>query len=250
MAGRAASDLAAVCATVEEVEGAVKRNGLLKDLDEREAALLAAHLHEVETARGSVVAEAGDQLSHVYFPVEGALSFVGSTENGATVEVADVGREGMAAISAIFGGHQLPFRVVAKVSGRALRVPTELVARQLRECGGLHERLLEAADAVIAQISQAAVCNRYHTARERLARWLLTTADRAQTMDLPLTHEFMSSMVGGPRSAVTEASAELRESGAIEYSRGLLTIRNAELLRRESCECYEAVRSGVTEGTV
>jgi CRP-like cAMP-binding protein len=138
----------------------------------------------------------------------------------------------------------MPFRVVTKIAGRAVRVPTEVVARQLRECGDLHERLLGSAEAVIAQISQAAVCNRYHNAKERLARWLLTTADRAQSTELPLTHEFISSMVGGPRSAVTEASAELRDAGAIDYSRGMLLIRSAEQLRRESCECYEAVGTG------
>jgi CRP-like cAMP-binding protein len=223
----------------------VKRNTILRDLDEREAAMLAPHLQEVVIERGTVIAEAGDPLPFVYFPVEGVLSFVGATENGATVELADVGRDGIAAVSAIFGKHQLPFRVVSKVSGRALRVPTEVVARQLRECGQLQTRLLEAADAIIAQISQAAVCNRYHNAKERLARWLMTTADRAQALNLPLTHEFISSMVGGPRSAVTEASAELRQSGAIEYSRGLLQIRDAEKLRAECCECYETIRNGV-----
>lgn len=222
----------------------VKGNKLLRDLDEREALILAPHLQEVAIERGKVVAEAGDVLPYVYFPVEGVLSLVGATENGATVEVADVGREGIATVSAIFGHHQLPFRVVAKVSGKAWRIPTDLVARQLRECGNLHARLLEATEAIIAQISQSAVCNRYHNAKERLARWLLTTADRAESMDLPVTHEFISSMVGGPRSAVTEASAELRDSGAIEYSRGLLTIKDADALRRESCECYEAIRNG------
>jgi CRP-like cAMP-binding protein len=222
----------------------VKGNKLLTDLDERELALLAPYLQEVAIERGRVLAEAGEPLPYVYFPVEGVLSFVGATENGATVEVADVGREGVAAVTAIIGTRHLPFRVVSKVSGRSLRIPTELVARQVRECGALHARLLEATDAIIAQISQSAVCNRYHNARERLARWLLTTADRAETLDLPVTHEFISSMVGGPRSAVTEASAELRVSGAIEYSRGLLSIRDGDRLRAECCECYENMRNG------
>ena len=222
----------------------VKRNKLLRDLDEHEIALLASHLQEVTIERGRVLAEAGDPLAYVYFPVEGVLSFVGATESGATVEVADVGREGVAAVTALIGGRQLPFRVMSKVSGRSLRIPTEVIARQVRECGDLHARLLEATDAIIAQISQSAVCNRYHNAKERLARWLLTTADRAETLDLPVTHEFISSMVGGPRSAVTEASAELRESGAIEYSRGMLSIRSGERLRLECCECYETMRTG------
>lgn len=216
----------------------MKGNRLLHDLVAREYSVLAPHLQEVPIERGKVLAEAGDTLPYLYFPLEGVLSLVGTTENGATVEVADVGREGMATVSAIFGSRTLPFRVVIKIAGRALRLPTDVVARQLRECGELHARLLESAESVIAQISQAAVCNRYHNAKERLARWLLTTADRAETTALPLTHEFISSMVGGPRSAVTEASAELRDSGAIEYSRGLLSIKNHDQLRSESCECY------------
>ena len=219
----------------------MKVNRLLQDLVETEYSVLAPHLQEVPLERGKVLAEVGDTLPYLYFPLEGVLSLVGTTENGATVEVADVGREGMATVCAIFGSRTMPFRVVTKIAGRALRVPTDVVARQLRECGELHARLLESAENVIAQISQAAVCNRYHNAKERLARWLLTTADRAQSSALPLTHEFISSMVGGPRSAVTEASSELRNSGAIEYSRGLLSIKNYEQLQRESCECYANV---------
>ena len=216
-------------------------NKILSGLEAREYATLEPHLQDVALQMGSVITEAGELPPFLFFPIEGVLSFVGATESGATVEVADVGREGMASISAILGNRWIPFRVVTKIAGRALRVPTAVVARQLRECGELHGRLLACADEVIAQISQSAVCNRYHNAKQRLARWLLVTADRAGRQELPLTHEFISSMVGGPRSAVTEASSELRETGAIEYSRGLLIIRDAELLRRESCECYEAV---------
>ena len=228
----------------------MKGNRLLADLEAKEYAVLAPHLQEVVLERGGVIAEAGDTLPHLYFPLEGVLSLVGTTEGGATVEVADVGRDGMASISAIFGNRWLPFRVVTKIGGHALRVPTEIVARQIRECGELHARLLASADEIIAQISQSAVCNRYHNARQRLARWLLTTADRAESQSLALTHEFISSMVGGPRSAVTEASAELRDSGAIEYTRGSLVIRDVERLRQESCECYVTVGTGASVATV
>jgi CRP-like cAMP-binding protein len=214
---------------------------LLDHLAEKEYANLAPYLQEVPMERGRVLAEAGDTQPYLYFPVEGVLSLVGTTESGATVEVADVGRDGMASVSALFGNHWLPFRVVTKITGRALRLPTDIVARQIRQCGELHERILGAAEVTIAQIARSAVCNRYHNAKERLARWLLTTADRAESSELALTHEFISSMVGGPRSAVTEASAELRDSGAIEYSRGLLAIRDRDRLRSESCECYAHV---------
>ena len=93
---------------------------------------------------------------------------------------------------------------------------------------------------MIAQIGQSAICNRFHTARQRLARWLAMTVDRAPDRDLPLTHEFIAHMVGGPRSAVTEAAAALRRAGAIDYRRGLVTIRSQAKLRQQACECYEA----------
>ena len=217
----------------------VTANEILTGLDPKEFATLAPVIQDVELPHGAVIAEAGQPADYVYFPTEGVLSLVGTTLGGATVEVAVVGNEGVASISAVLGQHWLPFRVVVQIPGRALRVPTDVVAAMMRDCGQLHERLIEYTHYMIAQVAQSAVCNRFHNARQRLARWLLMTADRAGSRALPLTHEFISYMVGGPRSAVSEAASELRDSGAIDYRRGLITVQNAARLRELSCECYE-----------
>lgn len=227
------------------MSGPISGNVILADLDPSEAARLQAAAEEVVLERGSLIAEAGVRPAHVYFPLEGVLSLVGTTTGGGTVEVAVVGPEGVASISAVLGEQWLPFRVVTQVPGRAIRVSTEIVADMAGECGTLHRRLLEYTHQLIAQVAQSAICNRFHTARQRLARWLLMTADRSEAMTLPLTHEFIAHMVGGPRSAVTEAAAELRESGAITYRRGLVTISSAERLRGLSCECYGVLTDAV-----
>jgi CRP-like cAMP-binding protein len=213
-------------------------NAILAGLAANEVASLLAAAEEIRIERGALIAEAGQAAPYVYFPTAGVLSLVGTTINGATVEVAVVGNEGVASISSILGRNWLPFRVMAQVPGRALRVPTSLVTEAANQCGALHLRLMDYTHQMIAQIAQSAVCNRFHNARQRLARWLLMTADRAGSRELPLTHEFISYMVGGPRSAVTEAAAELRESGAIDYRRGLIIIRDAVRLREQACECY------------
>jgi CRP-like cAMP-binding protein len=93
------------------------------------------------------------------------------------------------------------------------------------------------------QLAQSALCNRFHTSVQRLARWLLLTADRAGTNRFELTHEFAAQMVGAPRSAVSEAASTLRKKGIIDYRRGVLTIRNAKRLQKVACECYESVSS-------
>ncbi len=222
-------------------------NHLLLVLDPHELGLIRPHLSEITLEMGTVLAEAGQAADHVYFPLEGVLSLVGATEGGATVEVAIVGREGVASVSALLGLHRLPFRIVVQVQGKVLRAPTEPLARQLHDCGEFHERLLKYSESMIFQIGQSAICNRFHNAKQRLARWLLMTIDRAGMRELPLTHEFISAMVGGPRSAVTEAAAELRDAGAIDYRRGMLTIRNLEHLEQEACECYQAVKSLLNE---
>jgi CRP-like cAMP-binding protein len=216
-------------------------NHLLNGLDPRELDILRPHLSEVQLEVGTVVAEAGNPAEFVYFPTGGVLSLVGTTESGGTVEVAIVGREGVASVSAVLGRSRLRFRIVTQVSGSAWRMPTEVLTRQIRDCGDLHERILGYSESVILQIGQSAICNRFHNAKQRLARWLLMTVDRAGTRQLPLTHEFISYMVGGPRSAVTEAAAALRDSGAIDYRRGLVNVRDVDRLQEESCECYGVV---------
>lgn len=217
-------------------------NAILAGLDHSEAATLASASQNIPLERGDLIAEAGEPAPYVYFPERGVLSLVGTTAAGGTVELAVVGNEGVASISAILGCNSVPFRVVAQVPGRAVRIPTALVSHMVSDCGPLHHRLLDYAHQVIAQVAQSAICNRFHTAKQRLARWLLMTADRADTMELPLTHEFISYMVGGPRSAVTEAASELRESGAIDYRRGLIVIRNIDKLKEQSCECYQVLQ--------
>jgi CRP-like cAMP-binding protein len=218
-------------------------NVILAGLEEPELAALEAASQHIPLHRGELIAEAGQPAPYVYFPEEGVLSLVGTTSAGGTVELAIVGPEGVASISAILGRNWLPFRVVAQVPGRAVRVPTSVVSEMVNDCGPLHHRVLEYTQQIIAQVAQSAICNRFHTAKQRLARWLLMTADRADTNELPLTHEFISYMVGGPRSAVTEAASELRESGAIDYRRGLIVIKDVARLKEQSCECYEILQS-------
>ena len=217
-------------------------NRMLQGLKAQEWAILQPHLHQITVTRGAVLTEAGTPARYLYFPETAVLCLVGTTQSGATVEVALIGREGVASVSAALGRRRLPFRIVVQVEGTVWRIATDLVTTQLHECGELHERFLLYSHSVIAQVGQSAICNRFHTSKQRLARWLLMTADRVECNELPLTHEFIAHMVGGPRSAVTEAAAALRASGAIDYRRGRLTIKSVPQLRQQACECYETVQ--------
>lgn len=193
--------------------------------------------------RGTVLGPANAITEFVYFVESGVVSLVGSTRSGQSLEVAVVSRDGVAGIADALGQHPFPYGWVVQLPGTALRVPRRVVHDHILSCGELHGLLMGYSQLVMHQLAQSAICNRFHTSVQRLARWLLLTAERAETQRLELTHEYLAQMVGAPRSAVTAAASALRGNGAIDYSRGVVTICSERLLRNAACECFEGLSS-------
>ena len=223
------------------------RNRLLQKLAASDAAVYARlyeDLQPVALQRGANLGVSRSDADWSYFMDSGVLSLVAATTSGQSVEIAIVGREGVAGVADALGHRPLPFRLVVQLPGLAYRTPKRLLREHILSCSALHELLMDYSQALMHQLVQSAVCNRFHTSVERLARWLLLTAERAEMNQFELTHEFAAQMVGAPRSAVTQAAATLRARGMIDYRRGVLTIRNERKLRTAACECFDAVLAG------
>jgi CRP-like cAMP-binding protein len=203
-----------------------------------------ADVEQVPLKRGAVLGLANTKTEFVYFVESGVVSLVASTRSGQSLEVAVVSREGVAGIADALGQHPFPYGWVVQLPGVALRVPRRVMHEHIMSCGDLHGLLMAYSQLVMHQLAQSAVCNRFHTSVQRLARWLLLTAERAETQRLELTHEYLAQMVGAPRSAVTAAASELRKDGAIDYSRGVVTICSERRLRKAACECFEGLSTG------
>ena len=60
------------------------------------------------------------------------------------------------------------------------------------------------------QVAQTAACNRLHDIKQRLARWLLMTEDRVDSGSLPITHDFLATMLGTDRPTVSSAAGILQ----------------------------------------
>jgi CRP-like cAMP-binding protein len=191
--------------------------------------------------RGATLGSARTHTDYAYFIDSGVVSLVAHTKNGSSVEVALVGREGVAGIADALGAHPLPYGLVVQLPGLAYRAPKALIREHIMSCSALHELLMNHSQRVMHQLAQSAVCNRFHTSVQRLARWLLLTAERADTTRFELTHELLAQMVGAPRSAVSQAASTLRAKGIIDYRRGVLTIRNTARLHKVACECFDVV---------
>ena len=228
------------------------RNDVLRELAQSDQDVFAKLMHNLEPhplLRGEVLGTPREVTDFLYFIDSGVVSLVANTRSGNSVEVAVVGREGVAGIADALGNQPQPYSLVVQLPGLAYRAPKELIREHILSCSALHELLMNYSQRVMHQLAQSALCNRFHTSVQRLARWLLLTAERADTNRFELTHEFVAQMVGAPRSAVSESASTLRRKGIIDYRRGVLTIRNARRLHKISCECFDVVSHVANGGT-
>jgi CRP-like cAMP-binding protein len=189
----------------------------------------------------TVLFEPGQRVEAVYFPLNGVISLVTPLEDGAIVEVATVGNEGVVGVPLVPEG-SLAVRAISQVSGGALRMESSAFLAELDRRGALYEVIQSYIQALFGQIAQAAACNRLHSNEERLSRWLLMSHDRVGVDEFAITHEFLGQMLGSRRATVTLSAGVLQAAGLIRYQRGHVTIVDRVGLEGVSCECYGVIK--------
>jgi CRP-like cAMP-binding protein len=219
-----------------------KQNQLLAALPEADYQRLLAHLEFVKLPLGLVVFESGSKLRHLYFPASGIVSLLYAMENGASTEIAVIGNEGVVGIALFMGGESTPSRAVVQSAGHGYRLKATALKTEFERGGPLQHLLLRYTQALIAQMTQTAVCNRHHAVDQQLCRWLLLSLDRLPSNELAMTQELIANMLGVRREGVTEAAGRLQEAGLIRYRRGHITVLDRPKLEKRVCECYAVVR--------
>lgn len=192
-----------------------------------------------------VLWEPGQELTRVHFPTRQAVvSLLIVMRDGATVEMASVGVEGMVGLPVFFGRPWWPnLRAIVQVAGEALVVPADVLAHEAERSKELRDVLSTYAQVLMAQTGQTLACNRLHPLEQRCSRWLLMMHDRARTDEFPFTQEFLADMLGVQRPTVTVVAGMLQKAGFIRYHRGRMEILNREGLESSSCECYQVIRA-------
>lgn len=188
-----------------------------------------------------------DKLEFIYFPETAVISEFKILEDGRMVEIAVTGREGAIGLSSIFSdSYFAPNCTQVSQAGLARRVDAETFAKILRSNERVRTGLSHFVDSYIRQISQKAVCNMYHSVKERLCTWLLMVQDRCGSQMLKLTHEQIARTLGVYRPSITCIAQELREGNLISYSRGGIVIRNRRLVEQSACSCYAEIGAPVS----
>jgi CRP-like cAMP-binding protein len=203
---------------------------------------LAAEFEVVRLRLGEVLFNVNDPIHFLYFPhANTMLSLLCNTEDG-SVEVGVTGWEGFVGTAGILGGDTSPHQVIAQIPGEATKIKVNALRTEFERNPKVQKIVLKYVSALIAQVSQTALCNRVHTVEQRLARWLLVSQDRVEAKELPLTHEFLAKMLAVNRSTLSLTAATLRNAGLIHYTRAKVTVLNRKGLEQASCGCYKIVR--------
>lgn len=216
-------------------------NLILAALPHDDFARLRPHLITVNLKQKHPVWQPNQPFQEIYFPLDAVVSVLAVAEGG-LVEVATIGKEGVVGLPAFLGAETSPGMAFCQVPGRSERLAIKVFLREAHREGALRRQLHLYTQGFMVQVAQSTVCNRLHSAEQRLARWLLSVADRVGRVEFPLTHEFMAQMLGVRRATVTETAGSLQHARLIRYSRGTITIRNRAGLERTACECYRIVR--------
>jgi CRP-like cAMP-binding protein len=224
-----------------------RENFILGALPDEEYARLRERLEPVDLDLKQMIYETDQPIRHAYFPTSAVLSMISQVDGAAAVEVATIGREGMAGLPVFLGVSASPNTIFAQIPGAALRMRAEQLCDVLAGDGALHRQLHRYIQATMVQLSQNVACNRLHSTEERAARWLLMTADRVGAERFPLTQDFLAQMLGVRRATVSITAGLLHNAGLISYKRGVITVDDRAGLEDAACDCYGIVRDEFQE---
>jgi CRP-like cAMP-binding protein len=219
-----------------------KRNQLIAALPPEQWQRWLPHLEHVELRLGHVLYEAGDTLSHVYFPTTAIVSLLYVMHNGESAEIAVVGNEGVIGVSLFMGGESTSSRAGVQSRGGAFRLAASFMKKEFDRGGPVLHLLLRYTQALMTQMVQTAACNKHHSLDQQLCRWLLLSLDRLQGTEMLMTQELIANMLGVSPETATGGARALQSAGLIDYARGRILVLDRAGLEKRTCECYGVVR--------
>ncbi|MCC8396818.1 Crp/Fnr family transcriptional regulator [Paraburkholderia sp. MMS20-SJTR3] len=217
-------------------------NHFLGALAEEDLRALKPHLELVRVKSSQLLCDADAPATHLYFPTTAVISLLYLMEDGAIVEVASIGKEGLVGQETLTGGGNTPGRVEVRCGGLAYRIAANAMRNESEKSLGIYRAMVSYMQALMTQIAQSALCTRHHSIRQQLCRWLLVAHDQLDSDELTVTQQMIANMLGVRREGVTDAAGQLQEAGLILQRRGRINVLDRQGLEERACECYSMIR--------
>jgi len=217
-------------------------NGLLAVLPGVSGQRLLAKTQLVSLSVKDILYHPGDPITAVYFPLTCVISMMTEMKNGATIEIATVGNEGVHGIAAYLGIDEAVALGITQVSGEARRMSVEDFKQAAKSDEQFDTILRRYTHALLMQIALSGGCNSLHSVQERYARWLLMMHGRTNVDVFAFTQEFLSRILGVSRARVNIVTGAFGKAGLIKHGRNQITVLDWKGLEASSCDCYRIIK--------
>ena len=202
------------------------QNRLLQSLEADDLDRVALRLRPARLEIGRRFEDPETPITEICFPETAVLSVVARLGTGQSLEAGLIGFEGMSGIAVILGDDRSPNETYVQIPGMGNVLSVEDLRSLVSDSPTIRAHFMRFAHAFLVQTTQTALANGRAKIDERLARWLLMASDRLRTIELSLTHEFLSVMLGVRRPGVTDALHRLEGDHLIRARRSSITIRD------------------------
>lgn len=219
-----------------------QQNDLLRALSRDDLLALFSELELVALPAGKHLFDFGDRVEYTYFPTNAIISLQYVMEDGATTEIAVVGREGVAGV-ALYPTERASYSAVVEAAGYGYRLRTDVLREVFYAGGPLAQQLMRYTSAMFAQLAQSVAGSRHTSIEQKLCRWLLERLDRSMGNELKVTQEMIANMLGVRRESVTGAAGKLADEGLISYRRGCVTVLDRAGMEARAGSCYQGGRN-------
>ncbi len=217
-------------------------NSLLAVLPRREFENIVPELEHQQVESGKTLCESGEKADYIYFPTSCLISLNYESDNGTSISIATIGRNGIVGTGVAMGNVRSPDRAIVQYNGCVYRMKAASVENELAECGDFQALLMTYTQALMTKISQNAICNRLHRIDQQVCRVLLEFSDELRTDVLKMTHDLIAGILGVRRESVSLAAGNLQKRQLITATRGEIRITNQEGLLSAACECYSVAK--------
>jgi CRP-like cAMP-binding protein len=220
------------------VEQSDVRNRLLASLPAQDFGVVEPFLEPLQLDRDHVLILPNIPIEHVFFVEKGMVSVVAERADGRSIEVGVYGRDGISGTPLLLGSDRTPHHHYMQIGGSGFRMETADFRLIVAQSAALHAILLKFVHVFMTQTAQSALVNGSSIVEERLARWVLMCRDRLDSDEFPITHDFLSMMLGVRRSSVTDAIHLLEGAQLIKATRGNIKILDRDRLERAAGASY------------
>ncbi|WP_245334856.1 Crp/Fnr family transcriptional regulator [Bradyrhizobium mercantei] len=225
------------------------KNAILASLSLQNLATMREFVEPIRLKKRMVLQEPKRRVEHVYF-IESGLVSLRIVAAGSVLEIAVIGYRGAVGASLLLGGHLWIHQSVVLVPGSAYRIRVEDLRRLVNERTEIREHLLRYVQALSLHCAQTGLCGVRHDREERVASWLCLASDAVDTTVLPVTHDYISSVLGLRRASVTETLLQFEEQRLICKTRGVLQIKERKCLEQKACGCYRLISSAYSDPVI